>query len=161
MEFYCGYRKFQSTLPLRGATQRDGGWGHPPLFQSTLPLRGATTVNSTSGSLPVISIHAPLAGSDAIIIDIYHHHPDFNPRSPCGERRQRDGGWGHPPLFQSTLPLRGATFAIPSALPSIGFQSTLPLRGATVSALVISVFPCISIHAPLAGSDRRRLLWPA
>ena len=100
------------------------------LFQSTLPLRGATKQRLRT---------------------IWNRQ--FQSTLPLRGATQRDGGWGHPPLFQSTLPLRGATFAIPSALPSIGFQSTLPLRGATVSALVISVFPCISIHAPLAGSD--------
>ncbi len=35
--------KFQSTLPVRGAT--NGGLNNPPeanIFQSTLPVRGAT-----------------------------------------------------------------------------------------------------------------------
>ena len=78
---------------------------------------------------------------------------DFNPRSPCGERRSP------PPLcfvtliFQSTLPMRGATRGFRLRLPHnkisihaphagsdwvfrlassiIRFQSTLPMRGAT------------------------------
>ncbi|EFT83512.1 hypothetical protein HMPREF0620_0517 [Parascardovia denticolens DSM 10105 = JCM 12538] len=36
------------------------------------------------------------------------------------------------------------------------FQSTLPLRGATGWADVSGAVNTISIHAPLAGSDRRR-----
>ena len=33
-----------------------------------------------------ISIHAPLAGSDRFASGGYISGPDFNPRSPCGER---------------------------------------------------------------------------
>ena len=57
------------------------------------------------------------------------------------------------PRFQSTLPVRGATFSIPSAASLAEFQSTLPVRGATAPL----VDPCqaagISIHAPCEGSD--------
>ena len=35
------------------------------------------------------------------------------------------------------------------------FQSTLPLRGATPSAVDFVSHRFISIHTPLAGSDRR------
>ena len=39
--------------------------------------------------------------------------------------------------FQSTLPLRGATSSLSPTVTSYAFQSTLPLRGATlVSALL-------------------------
>ena len=58
-----GY-KFQSTLPMRGATKRPG---HPR------PHIG-------------ISIHAPHAGSDAEDTGKWYLWDDFNPRSPCGER---------------------------------------------------------------------------
>ena len=80
--------KFQSTLPVRGAT-----WGRLPLLQADDP----------------ISIHAPRAGSDCIgprqaapngafqsTLPVRGATPispcipcsplDFNPRSPCGER---------------------------------------------------------------------------
>ena len=55
----------------------------------------------------------------------------FNPHSPCGERQNggREGGW--PVLFQSTLPLRGATDFLSATGFVDEFQSTLPLRGAT------------------------------
>ena len=78
--------------------------------------------------------------------------------------------------FQSTLPLRGATFsrrntpgrqpisihapltgsdspAVRSHDPLEGFQSTLPLRGATVGLSLLKNKAGISIHAPLTGSD--------
>ena len=103
--------EFQSTLPLRGATDtrhhhpsKTGISIHAPLagsdntrpifndniaqFQSTLPLRGATAHPLSRRGRSGISIHAPLAGSDCI---------GFAP-----ELKSR--------IFQSTLPLRGATF---------------------------------------------------
>ena len=78
---------FQSTLPLRGATDLiDSSFAfrrisiHAPLagsdispantcsasmlFQSTLPLRGATQADRARKRGAQISIHAPLAGSD-------------------------------------------------------------------------------------------------
>ena len=55
---------FQSTRPLRGATQS----ASPPLicslFQSTRPLRGATEIFNIARRRDDISIHAPLAGRD-------------------------------------------------------------------------------------------------
>ena len=56
---------------------------------------------------------------------------DFNPRSPYGERLSgfiSSAVWA---LFQSTLPLRGATNLGRFSANSSTFQSTLPLRGAT------------------------------
>ena len=127
-----------------------------------------------------ISIHAPLAGSDNAAIHCDLAAFDFNPRSPCGERLiasastpNRSSISIHAPLagsdcfccekqgadaFQSTLPLRGATFAPPplhprrtyfnprspcgERLPRLAlsasaalFQSTLPLRGATSASV--------------------------
>ena len=56
-------------------------------FQSTLPVRGATV-------LVIV----------ALLMTIY-----FNPRSPCGERRNYSGTFNASKVFQSTLPVRGAT----------------------------------------------------
>ena len=56
---------------------------------------------------------------------------NFNPRSPCGERRPR-------PVHKFRVQV---------------FQSTLPLRGATSSTNGSTIRSSISIHAPLAGSD--------
>ena len=103
----------------------------------------------------------------------------FNPRSPYGERRKSLIVPNSNTLFQSTLPLRGATlpdateltkainfnprspygerlFGFTLDLGDLGFQSTLPLRGATNRFLHCVQFLIISIHAPLTGSDP----WP-
>ncbi len=101
--------QFQSTLPVWGATagykgigpafrdfnprspcgeRRHGRQQRPAKarFQSTLPVWGATGQLRSGGRRQRISIHAPRVGSDMIIL----HHvclvPNFNPRSPCGER---------------------------------------------------------------------------
>ena len=56
--------EFQSTLPMRGATNTLIGVIVRALFQSTLPMRGATASAIASNVIPSISIHAPHAGSD-------------------------------------------------------------------------------------------------
>ena len=79
---------FQSTLPMRGATIRFCKSSRQNAFQSTLPMRGAT------------------AHADRIIKERW----DFNPHSPCGERRKNCSKKSGLSEFQSTLPMRGATF---------------------------------------------------
>ena len=80
----------------------------------------------------VVSIHALREESDPVTLRLTKRSKNFNPHSPCGERLLSRLQLVWLGLFQSTLPLRGAT---PSrkrstSTPS-GFQSTLPLRGAT------------------------------
>ena len=150
------YRGFQSTLPVWGATT-DVRCDKITVrkFQSTLPVWGATgghIVDHVVGVISIhaprvgsdrpgpagppspggISIHAPRVGSDGSPGDSTNPGTDFNPRSPCGERRTRRrrswsrrrisihaprvgsdlGSWRRPgngPTFQSTLPVWGAT----------------------------------------------------
>ena len=139
----CGER--QSTLSSFLIT---------PQFQSTLPLRGATGVLSELQGRIVISIHAPPAGSDNNRLRRGGDCNYFNPRSPCGERQKAAAEKIAAHEFQSTLPLRGATCRqLCGCNPLPRFQSTLPLRGATCFLVEINIVPCISIHAPPAGSD--------
>ena len=135
------FRRFQSTLPARGATRKLKAMTRDEFaFQSTLPARGATTYMEQFISEIEISIHAPRTGSDKIIwMDV------------------RSGK-----VFQSTLPARGATskcrnFAVMSCIsihaPRTGsdtkrrsclrilliFQSTLPARGATLPLITLYI----------------------
>ena len=91
----------------------DGKWlgGHIIFarFQSTLPVRGATVHRGKLGADPRISIHAPRAGSDHPQPMLPRWPPYFNPRSPCGERRAVRFAARLTDSFQSTLPVRGAT----------------------------------------------------
>ena len=102
---------------------------------------------------------------------------DFNPRSPCGERLHIREAVRPGRIFQSTLPVWGATGPAPwvdfpkkvisihaprvgsdaatlgPSNSSSGFQSTLPVWGATQSRRVYRSPKGISIHAPRVGSD--------
>ena len=179
---YGSNEQFQPTRPLRGATDIRLDIRLPQKqFQPTRPLRGATTsfVMSTTISRaisthaplagrdgvvahiaesPAISTHAPLAGRDAAASSLLPFFFDFNPRAPCGARRQALprvlGGEG----FQPTRPLRGATPGrARSGSRKCQFQPTRPLRGATARHGVPQQGPEeISTHAPLAGRDSGR-----
>ena len=168
-------------------------------FQSTLPGWGATVAESHLGYTGIISIHAPRMGSDNISRKMAgityafqstlpgwgatagqrverRDQPDFNPRSPDGERRRlpmwrvcapsisihaprmgsddRDHGstpW--PSTFQSTLPGWGATKRGFRRKIDAEFQSTLPGWGATDDQRPVFRASHISIHAPRMGSD--------
>ena len=167
-----------------------------PPFQSTLPARGATAEYLSTIAHRSISIHAPRTGSDLTISLHFCAYPTFqstlpargatilggqprtgqrhfNPRSPHGERRDRDWLANFARQFQSTLPARGATHdgrrrtsvaTISIHAPRTGsdgtvsrlprtpgaFQSTLPARGATQIK---------KGHAP--GKDRFQSTLPA
>ena len=174
-------RRFQSTLPARGATIRRlllicnvnisihaprTGSDHAELvkrllvsaFQSTLPARGATDFANIERKIDnVFQSTLPARGATKA-------HP---------LRRTQES-------FQSTLPARGATpdkqaaiaaaadfnprsphgerrqrfFRIPQRW---AFQSTLPARGATLrSGMNLLDFCSISIHAPRTGSDAEK-----
>ena len=109
--YYRYFSRFQSTLPVWGATdgllirpagsqkisihaprvgsdvaaRSGGGWLME--FQSTLPVWGATETNRREYIRDCISIHAPRVGSDG----------------------NGDGGRSGGAGFQSTLPVWGAT----------------------------------------------------
>ena len=145
----CGVRRKRGrSLPERSE------------FQSTHPLRGATQVVNVLFFHVLISIHAPLAGCDRGIrrfqigCDISIHAP----LAGCDKRQLWDRLFCiiisiHAPLagcdlgfcgrcllrlkFQSTHPLRGATrYAFASDAHDL-FQSTHPLRGATSSISIL------------------------
>ncbi len=147
--------RFQSTLPLRGATfcplavfasstisihaplagsdlLVGAGVALWTLFQSTLPLRGATYIYNLFPVEHYISIHAPLAGSDFV----HFNHPplpnNFNPRSPCGERRVAFYDFAQATDFNPRSPCGERRVDFSLCLKALEFQSTLPLRGATV-----------------------------
>ena len=166
---------FNPRSPYGERHPRAGG---PPqtLISIHAPLTGSDQFTPKDPPITAISIHAPLTGSDNRPRRWrhplhyfnprspygerpgnpvpYHAGAHFNPRSPYGERLLFSGGNINGNIFQSTLPLRGATGCIPQEkaigyyfnprspygerhaddiLPGLKhrFQSTLPLRGAT------------------------------
>ena len=100
-----------------------------------------------------------------------------SPRVPCGARLLGESPLQEHHTFQSTRPVRGATWYdvfraartdVSIHAPRAGrdqatttrhttryeFQSTRPVRGATLQRQKISCHSCVSIHAPRAGRDR-------
>ncbi len=148
----------------------------PSTFQSTHPLRGATAVRRVLNNRLVISIHAPLAGCDSItslwactFFSFQSTHPlrgatlhgravkppraHFNPRTPCGVRRDIFGYQEKQQKFQSTHPLRGATLDVRICPLRARISIHAPLAGCDFYRLFSGVRLHISIHAPLAGCD--------
>ena len=123
-----------------------------------------------------ISIHAPLAGCDVVRHDRRAAVGNFNPRTPCGVRLIISRTAESTAAFQSTHPLRGATFASGRSYPTTGISIHAPLAGCDLRIGIFSLDVChfnprtpcgvrraalvrlpachgISIHAPLAGCD--------
>ena len=89
---------------MRKLVKNDDGFIsiHAPRVGSDLRLAVVT-------QMYYISIHAPRVGSDSAPVVDAPAPEDFNPRSPCGERPVAKLGLTGCLLFQSTLPVWGAT----------------------------------------------------
>ena len=144
-------------------------------FQSMLPVRGATGQRESVQAGKGISIHAPRAGSDLRDALNVLHLCNFNPCSPCGERRWPPKRMSDLRYFNPCSPcgerhalgfeiVRHVYFNPCSPcgerLPACRmgshypqFQSMLPVRGATLGGCEKGYPRRISIHAPRAGSD--------
>ena len=79
--------------------------------------------------------------------------PLFQSTLPARGATRVSGSSRPPPIFQSTLPARGATATDASYPYKLVFQSTLPARGATLRRGPDEADGSISIHAPREGSD--------
>ena len=78
------------------------------VFQPTRPLRGATTDIHDGRRKTPISTHAPLAGRDKHgPFSGFRRRGDFNPRAPCGARRQSGGGLNPRRRISTHAPLAG------------------------------------------------------
>jgi hypothetical protein len=125
------------------------------IFQSISPVWGTTSTADAAPTAEIVSIHVPRAGNGLGGYTGLTKLPDFNPRSPCGERRARPMQPQQQKSFQSTFPVRGTTLAVAPDLqsfrisihvPRVGerrarpmqpqqqksFQSTFPVRGTAV-----------------------------
>ena len=125
------------------------------LFQSTLPVKGATGTGSNAPSVLDISIHAPREGSDVSrkTLSAWRRISIHAPRE--GSDKRIHIIIIRPLLFQSTLPVKGATQNIFPVLRSIIISIHAPREGSDRSNPGRLSCPAISIHAPREGSDSR------
>ena len=96
-------------------------------FQSTLPVWGATHQGHVRSDRKTISIHAPRVGSDSepTISESWLFISIHAPR--VGSDPMRSPHFSHPCLFQSTLPVWGATsFSDPTCIWGSDFNPRSP-----------------------------------
>ena len=125
-----------------------------PRFQSTLPVWGATGIFSKFLWRLFISIHAPRVGSDRMSCNPSRRPGNFNPRSPCGERRCAHGAArGFAAYFNPRSPCGERRRACGGqwGLPWISIHA--PRVGSDLIKLEVAFANFISIHAPRVGSD--------
>ena len=146
--------KFQPALPVWGATSMYPLVSSCGLFQPALPVWGATRAARCLARCTTISTRAPRVGSDLDAVRGVVHGvistraprvgsdvgtavlssvvKNFNPRSPCGERRRFVNGHVDMVVFQPALPVWGATTnSNNTANTDLQFQPALPVWGAT------------------------------
>ena len=134
--YYVDYKlpwHFNPRTPC-GVRRLQSGGGRPaPQISIHAPLAGCDQQLPRSRDRKAISIHAPLAGCDE------EHKP---PNTFAAQ-------------FQSTHPLRGATFVeVGDYLVHQGFQSTHPLRGATPWGGIKRASELFQSTHPLRGATR-------
>ena len=140
------------------------------------PRAGSDQTPGRGPELGRISTHAPRAGSDSSPPFALVGQRNFNPRSPCGERRglpcdpgQHDPISTHAPRAGSDVTRLSSSAISPNFNPRSPcgerletltplmldaiFQPTLPVRGATRGDGDGEDGGAISTHAPRAGSD--------
>ena len=156
----CPRNEFQSTLPVRGATQiwLSGNRKHDISIHAPRAGSDAALICKQLDQMG-ISIHAPRAGSDLIFTKRQTEGEYFNPRSPCGERPNGTPFRRAVIIFQSTLPVRGATLPRGGLLPRRCISIHAPRAGSDIWwCMTARSKASISIHAPRAGSDRTHRL---
>ena len=93
---------------------RDGCVHGPTWLVSAIsihaPRAGRDHGSGACGDHQRISIHAPHAGRDQQELEAQRDMLHFNPRAPCGARLAGDMDLLFSYRFQSTRPMRGATY---------------------------------------------------
>ena len=124
------------------------------VFQSTLPVWGATgRVDRQAAQLCDFNPRSP-CGERLSPTKKGYRPIHFNPRSPCGERLTENEQQSAQSLFQSTLPVWGATsrfLQFSGICPH--FNPRSPCGERPEGAEKFGWDGMISIHAPRVGSD--------
>ena len=144
---------FQSSLPVRGATDEIISMIGDDYISILAPRAGSDLVGNPIGYTMPISILAPRAGSDVAVRRGRPRVRHFNPRSPCGERRPNVRMSVPGNYFNPRSPCGERRGALWRPGGRLIFQSSLPVRGATWPREWAADRADISILAPRAGSD--------
>ena len=151
--FLCSL-KFQSTHPLRGATEIVPGDLAVGDISIHAPLAGCDGAGSFVYSSNIsISIHAPLAGCDLDFLHPYGYNKHFNPRTPCGVRPPFRWSLRHLYHFNPRTPCGVRLFVKQGIVKLSGISIHAPLAGCDQGSSGRVQRQEISIHAPLAGCD--------
>ena len=132
------------------------------LFQSTLPVGGATFERSwICSDLEYFNPRSPWGERRCVWPFRCRESMNFNPRSPWGERRYRKAYGSSVSIFQSTLPVGGATREYQDFYESEDISIHAPRGGSDQWSRAVLYFQSISIHAPRGGSDAKAITAPA
>ena len=128
------------------------------------PHAGRDLLQCTPSLTLTVSIHAPHAGRDIRISIRGVPRVQFQSTRPMRGATYTGAYPSITDVFQSTRPMRGATPSISQKHTSQTFQSTRPMRGATQIYAAARALDDVSIHAPHAGRDQcgsrpRSLAW--
>ena len=146
-------RQISIHAPHAGSDYNHFPYAQPIIFQSTLPMRGATgSPHGFRRYSPDFNPRSP-CGERLMHHSIALNALNFNPRSPCGERHYKEGQYAGHNIFQSTLPMRGATCRRPLSAAQRKISIHAPHAGSDTVAASLAAPLLISIHAPHAGSD--------
>ena len=138
----CGERGFQSTLSSRRATAVSGA---RPVVPHQISIHALLTESDLIGkatelTLELISIHALLAESDGSLARAFFYFPNFNPRSPHGERLAGLWHlWRCPANFNPRSPHGERPGDVLSPMVAKVFQSTLSSRRATANTTKLAL----------------------
>ena len=139
-------RRFQSTLPARGATDNIDDPDAPTNISIHAPRTGSDPAAHQPPEEAEISIHAPRTGSDASPeYRLVRETRYFNPRSPHGERRAGKNRHETGRLIS----IHAGVWYIPTSIHA-------PRTGSDQMDSAERADYRISIHAPRTGSDLSR-----
>ena len=145
---------FQSTHPLRGATeQQEGPAGSDLYFNPRAPCGARQREGQPKEERIIFQSTHPLRGATPHECRAPAGHSDFNPRTPCGVRRSGTRHDGHCPYFNPRTPCGVRPTSPPSAATITYFNPRAPCGARRLPERAHRPHPCISIHAPLAGRD--------
>ncbi len=140
----CGVRRGVDTYGRKTAQ-----------FQSTHPMRGATAADAIALHAASISIHAPHAGCDRHSRRVALRLDDFNPRTPCGVRREHLIHFGGFKTISIHAPHAGCDRMQKADHSAETISIHAPHAGCDIMEIPATGHKwTISIHAPHAGCDR-------